>query len=96
VPPDNVRCTRENHSELATFGFLELPSAIIHRTVRCASGATANCTNGRLQKSTVKSATTRAESEQAPNRAPDSEQDLFGAPPDCPVAHMSEAPTVEP
>jgi hypothetical protein len=26
---------RENHSELATFGFLELPSAIIHRTVWC-------------------------------------------------------------
>jgi hypothetical protein len=22
-PPDSVRCTRENHSELLTFGFLE-------------------------------------------------------------------------
>jgi hypothetical protein len=38
----------------------------------------------------------RAESEQAPDGAPDSEQDLSGAPPDCPVAHMSEAQTVEP
>jgi hypothetical protein len=38
APPDSVRCTRENHSELATFGFLELPSAIIHRTVRCSTG----------------------------------------------------------
>jgi hypothetical protein len=56
----------------------------------------ANCANGRLQKSTVNSATARAESEQAPDGAPDSEQDLSGAPPDCPVAHMSEAPTVEP
>jgi hypothetical protein len=27
---------------------------------------------------------------------PDSEQELSGAPPDCVVAHMSEAPTVEP
>jgi hypothetical protein len=38
VPPDSVRCTREINSELATFGFLELPSAIIHRTVRCSTG----------------------------------------------------------
>jgi hypothetical protein len=29
-----------------------------------------------------------------PEGAPDSLQDLSGAPPDCPVAHMSEAPTV--
>jgi hypothetical protein len=36
VPPDSVRCTREINSKLATFGFLELPSSIIHRTVRCA------------------------------------------------------------
>ena len=35
-------------------------------------------------------------SEQAPEGAPDSEHDLSGAPPDCPVAHMSEAPMVEP
>jgi hypothetical protein len=33
-------------------------------------------------------------SEQAPEDAPDSEQDLSGAPPDYPVAPMSEAPTV--
>jgi hypothetical protein len=45
---------------------------------------------------TVNSATARAESEQAPDGAQDSEHDLSGAPPDCPVAHMSEAPTVEP
>jgi hypothetical protein len=41
-------------------------------------------------------ATVRAESEQTPDGATDSEQDLSGAPPDCPVTHMSEAPTVEP
>jgi hypothetical protein len=77
-------------------GFWDCLSAIIHRIVRCASGATANCANGRLQKCTVNSATARAESEQAPDGAPDSEQDLSGAPPDCPVAPHVRAPLVEP
>jgi hypothetical protein len=36
-----VRCTREPHSELATFGNSGSRSAIIHRTIRCASGVTA-------------------------------------------------------
>jgi hypothetical protein len=35
-------------------------------------------------------------SEQAPEGAPDSEQCLSGAPPDCPVTQLSEALTVEP
>jgi hypothetical protein len=33
-------------------------------------------------------------SEHAPEGAPDSLQDLSGAPPDCPVAQLSETPTV--
>jgi hypothetical protein len=41
VPPDSVRCTREPSSKLATFGNYGSHSAIIHRTVRCASGVTA-------------------------------------------------------
>jgi hypothetical protein len=41
VPPDSVRCTREPNSELATFGKSGSRSAIIHRTVRCASESTA-------------------------------------------------------
>ena len=41
APPDSVRCTRELHAELLTFGKIRGRSAIIHRTVRCASGATA-------------------------------------------------------
>jgi hypothetical protein len=41
VPPDSVRCTRALDAELATFGKMGGRSAIIHRTVRCASGATA-------------------------------------------------------
>jgi hypothetical protein len=36
----------------------------------------------------------RAELEQASDGTPDSEQDLSGAPPDCPVTPLSEAPTV--
>jgi hypothetical protein len=41
VPPDSVRCTRALEAELATFEKIRGRSAIIHRTVRCASGATA-------------------------------------------------------
>jgi hypothetical protein len=41
VPPDSVRCTRALDAELLTFGKMGGRSAIIHRTVRCASGATA-------------------------------------------------------
>jgi hypothetical protein len=41
APPDSVRCTRESNSKLASLGNLGGRSAIIHRTVRCASGATA-------------------------------------------------------
>jgi hypothetical protein len=40
VPPDNVRCTRELNSKLLTFGNSGGRSAIIHRTIWCASGAT--------------------------------------------------------
>jgi hypothetical protein len=39
--PDSVRCTRELDAELLTFGKMGGRSAIIHRTVRCASRATA-------------------------------------------------------
>jgi hypothetical protein len=35
APPDIVRCTRELHSELRTFGNSQSRGAIIHRTVRC-------------------------------------------------------------
>jgi hypothetical protein len=38
--------------QLATLGFLRAHSAIIHPTVQCTSGATANSRNSRLQKST--------------------------------------------
>jgi hypothetical protein len=41
APPDSVRCTRALDAELATFGKMGGRSAIIHRTFRCAIGATA-------------------------------------------------------
>jgi hypothetical protein len=90
VPPDSVRCTRVNQLELATFGFLEKPlrynspdCPVWHRIVRCASGATSTA-QWSTPMETCKSAivrTVRAESEQAPEGAPDSVQWLSGAPP---------------
>jgi hypothetical protein len=38
VPPDSVRCPGLNDFKLATFGFLESRSTIIHRTVRWVTG----------------------------------------------------------
>jgi hypothetical protein len=64
-----------------------------HRTVRCASGAT---TTSRQRSSAegIKYPTVRARVRAAPEGTPDSLQDLSGAPPDCPVAQKTEAPTV--
>jgi hypothetical protein len=100
VPPDSVRCTREPNSELLTFGNSGKPlrynspnCPVLHRTVRCASGVTAT-TAPTVACNSIKCATVRAEVRHAPEGAPDSLQDLSGAPPDCPVTQMSEAPTV--
>jgi hypothetical protein len=91
------------HSNLLVSGIWGSRSAINHRTVRCNTGLSGVpaeqrllCANGRLQ-GTVKANSTRLrmqKSEQAPEGAPDSEQDLSGAPPDCPVAPLVRAPTV--
>jgi hypothetical protein len=49
VPPDSVRCTWAVQVPTShRLGKTQVRSAIIHRTVRCASGATANSRNGRL------------------------------------------------
>jgi hypothetical protein len=101
VPPDSVLCTRALEAELFTFGKIRGRSAIIHRTVRC----TPDCpvcqrsndyfaSNDRLQR--IKCAPARAEDRAAPEGAPDSLQDLSGAPPDSPEAPQVRAPTVEP
>jgi hypothetical protein len=62
------------------------------------SGAMVVHANGRLQRysETLQCATACAEVRAGADGAPDIEHDLSGAPPDCPVAHLLEAPTVEP
>jgi hypothetical protein len=57
------------------------------------SSATVDC-NGHLQKC-YSARTVCAESEQPPEGAPDSEQCLSGAAPNCPVPQEVKAPTVE-
>jgi hypothetical protein len=93
VPSDSVRCTRDFNSELLTFGNSGGRSAIIHRTVRCASGATAT-SRQRSSAEGIKCATVRARVRAGQDGAPDSEQCLSGASPDCPVAQKTEAPMV--
>jgi hypothetical protein len=76
------------NAQLATHGFLQARSAIIHRTVRCDSGATATSCNGRLLKhgdQMNSEGTVRAESEPQARGTPDTEQCMSGAAPDCPV-----------
>jgi hypothetical protein len=91
-------------SNLPASGIWGGRSAIIHRTVRCntrLSGVPAEQrllrANGSLQvnSKSKQCAPARAEVRAGTEGAPDSEQDLSGAPPDCPVAQLSEAPTVE-
>jgi hypothetical protein len=82
-----------SNSELLTFGNSGSRSAIIHRTVRCTSGATATLRQ-RSSAGGIKCATVRARIIAESEGAPDSEQCLSGAPPDCPVAQKTEAPTV--
>jgi hypothetical protein len=89
VPPDSVRCTRENNSELATFGFLELLPSITHRTVRCSTGlsgvpagatATAPTVVCKSEQWSYSVRTARAEVRATLEGAPDSEQYLSGGP----------------
>jgi hypothetical protein len=95
APPDSVRCTRALDAKLATFGKIRGRSAIIHRTVRCASGATAT-SRATDDCNRIKCATVRARVRARAGGAPDSLQDLSGAPPDSPEAPQVRAPTVEP
>jgi hypothetical protein len=107
APPDSVRCTRDSNSELLTFGNSRSHSAIIHRTVRCSTGQcpvahrTVRCASRATATSAptvtcncIQCATVHAEVRHAPEGAPDSLQDLSGAPSDYPVAQKTEAPTV--
>jgi hypothetical protein len=90
-----VRCTRALDAELATFGKFIGCSAIIHRTVRCASGATAT-SRATVDCNRIQCAAVRARVRAHAVGAPDSLQDLSGAPPDSPEGPQVRAPTVEP
>jgi hypothetical protein len=107
VPADSVRCTRDSNSELLTFGNFGGRSAIIHRTVRCSTGQcpvahrTVRCASGatatsrhRSSAERIECATVRARVRAETDGAPDSEQCLSSAPPDCPVLQKTEAPMV--
>jgi hypothetical protein len=87
VPPDSVRCTREERLltlqlwvSQAQLRYNSPNCPVHHRTVRCASGATAIC----AQRSTL----TMNSAEQYTRQK--SEQKIRGAP-DCPVPHEDKA-----
>jgi hypothetical protein len=90
--------------KLATFGFQKSRSAIIHRTIRCATELSGAPAEQRLASATVDSNghltthgawTVRAEVRAAVEGALDSELYLSGAAPDCPVPPEHKAPTIE-
>jgi hypothetical protein len=108
VPPDSVWCTTglcpvHQGLQLRTTHLREiwrplrynsLDCPVAHRTVRCASGATSTSAPT-VACNRIECATVRADVRLAPEGAPDSLQDLSGAPPDCPVHQKTEAPTVK-
>jgi hypothetical protein len=87
APSDSVRCTRVLQLELFTFGFPRRSSAIIHWTVRCATGLSGAPTEQRLsaQRSTLQSEQWNSDVRAASQRG----TGLSGVPPDCPVHQRS-------
>jgi hypothetical protein len=95
VPPDSVRCTWALEAELFTFG--KRQRVLRYNSSDCPVCQRSNgyfTCNGRLQR--IKCAPARAEVRGRAVGAPDSLQDLSGAPPDSPEAPQVRAPTVEP
>jgi hypothetical protein len=85
VPPDCVRCTTEPDSELATFENSGSRSAIIHRTVRCASGVTAT-QRQRSSATNNKYATVRDYARRSQDRRQKAHRTVNG---DCSVHHRT-------
>jgi hypothetical protein len=85
APPDSIRCTREPDTELATFGNSGSHSAIIHRTVRCASGVTAT-QRQRLSVRNPKCATVHACARRSQDRHQKAHRTVNS---DCPVHHRT-------
>jgi hypothetical protein len=89
VPPDSVRCTRTvqlrtSHLRVspAPLRYNSPDCPVCHRTVRCTSGATTLQRNDRLH-SALTALQFAAEVRTEVRDAPDSEQCLSGAAPDC-------------
>jgi hypothetical protein len=96
VPPNSVRCTRtvqlQTRHPRVSAGALRYNSPdcpVCHRTVRCTSRAAALWRNGRQQK--CWSEEQCANNTRRVRGAPDSEQYMPGAAPDCPVPHEDKA-----
>jgi hypothetical protein len=85
APPDSVRCTRELNSELLTFGNSGSRSAIIHRTVQCASGATAT-SRQRSSAEGIKCATVHACARRSQSRRQKTHRTVYRT---CPVHHRT-------
>jgi hypothetical protein len=85
VPPDSVWCPGSYDFKLATFGFLESRSAIIHRTVWYASGATA-LVQWSTATDTCKSATVRGQFVQSQSSRQKAHRTVNSA---CPVRHRT-------
>jgi hypothetical protein len=79
------------NSELFTFGFFQRRSAIIHRTIRCDSGATALRRNGRLHSAPI-NATVRGQFAQKSEQPPEAHRTVNST---CPVPLEVSAPTVD-
>jgi hypothetical protein len=71
---------------------------ICRQTVRCTSGAMTNSRNGRLQKP-LSQMNSKEQCTQSQSRrvrgAPDSEQEMSGVAPDCPMPQEDKARTVD-
>jgi hypothetical protein len=85
VPPDSVQCTRELNSELGTFRNSGGRSAIIHRTVRCASGVTAT-SRQRSSAEDIKCATVRGCARRSQSTCQTAHRTVYRT---CPVHHRT-------
>jgi hypothetical protein len=94
---DTYPCNRAHTLSISALTFRCKPplGASSPLTVRCASGATTT-SRATVDYNRIKCATVRARGRARAGGAPDSLQDLSGAPPDSPEAPQVRAPTVEP
>jgi hypothetical protein len=90
VPPDSVRCARDRTLQTLQLRVSQAqlrynsPDCLVHhRTVRCASGATAICAQRSTLQSEQCNSDVRAESQRGTR--------LSGVAPDCPVPHEDKA-----